>query len=129
MVNRRLMLAAFGVVAVLAMGRSAIAWTTSRTMLLTFSGPVGLPGVTLAAGTYAFELQTPGGSRDVVRVQSNDRSKMYFLGFTHRVSRPAGLPENSAISFGETPAGIPPRIAIWYPTGAMDGHQFLYKTR
>lgn len=129
MVNRRLMLAAFGVVAVLAMGGSAIAWSSARTMSLTFSGPVGLPGVTLAAGTYAFELAGPGAGLDIVRVQSNDRSKIYFMGFTRRVSRPAGLPEDRAISLSETPAGIPPRILTWYPTGTMDGHQFLYKTR
>jgi len=129
MVNRRLMLAALGVVAVLAMGGSAIAWSSARTMSLTFSGPVGLPGVTLGTGTYLFENAAPQTGSDIVRVQSTDRSKLYFLGFTRRVSRPAALPEDRAIELGETSAGIPPRILIWYPTGTMDGHEFLYKKR
>ena len=129
MVNRRLMLVAFGVVAVLAMGGSAIAWSSAKTMSLTFGSPVGLPGVTLGTGTYLFELASPVASLNIVRVQSKDRSKIYFWGFARRVSRPARLPEDRAIELSETSAGIPPRILIWYPTGAMDGHQFLYKTR
>ena len=33
--------------------------TLEKTMYLTFSGPVRLPGVTLAAGTYEFEIANP----------------------------------------------------------------------
>jgi len=114
-------------VAVLAMAGTAIAWSSARTMNVKFSSPVGLPGVTLGTGTYLFDVV--GMGLDVVRVRSKDRLKQYFLGHTHRVDRPAGLPEDRAIAFGETPAGTPRRILIWYPTGIMDGYQFTYKTR
>jgi hypothetical protein len=56
---------------------------------LTFSGPVGLPGVTLPGGTYTFEM-IPLHS-DIVRVLSRDGLRVYFTGFTARVARPAGL--------------------------------------
>ena len=44
----------------------------TRPNYLTFNKSVALPGVTLAAGSYTFELGDPG-TLDVVRVSSRDR--------------------------------------------------------
>src|SRR3982074_1203969 len=58
---------------------------------LTFSKEVSLPGVTLAPGTYVFEVANPLSSSNVVRVRSKeDYRHVYFTGFTYRIDRPAG---------------------------------------
>ena len=92
---------------------------------LTFSAPFALPGVTLPAGTYTFELAVPG-SYDVVRVMSRDRRQLYLTAFTKRVDRPHGLPANRQIVFQEAPAGVAMPIKTWFPIGQPIGHEFIY---
>jgi hypothetical protein len=99
----------------------------SRLTYLTFSGPVGLPGVTLPAGTYRFELADPNVSLNIVRVRSKAGSTIYFMGFTDRVERPDGLPAGPHISLGEVPRGTPAPITAWYPEGDKFGHLFRYR--
>jgi hypothetical protein len=91
---------------------------------LTFSGPVGLPGVTLAAGTYVFELTDP--SARIVRVLSRDGSHLYFTGFTLDTRRPAGMSRDRSVALGEARPGVAPRITAWYPISESSGHQFIY---
>ena len=98
---------------------------SERTVQLTFSKPIALPGVTLGAGTYIFERAAPLSSSEVVRVSSQDRRHVYFAGFTLLVEKPRGL--NSPITFGEAPAGSPVPIREWYPTGTSTGHRFIYR--
>jgi hypothetical protein len=102
--------------------------TLNRTMYVTFSGRVQLPGVTLDAGTYVFELADPIDAWDVVRVLSRRRDRVYFQGFTQRVERPAGLRRNQVVALGEAAKGIPAPILIWYPEGESTGRQFIYPT-
>jgi hypothetical protein len=111
-------------------GVSAHVWTdASRLNLLTFSGPVALPGVTLGAGTYAFDLLNADSGANVVRVQSKDRRHTYFMGLTNRINRPAGMRSDAFVTLGEVSRGAVPPIVAWYP-GGDDGRQFLYsKTR
>lgn len=118
----------FGVMVVaLATAWSVNAGPTLQTNYLTFRAPFGLPGVSLPAGTYVFEMADTNGSRDVVTVASRDGSKHYFMGFTRELRRPAGLPANQSIVFGEGPSDAPARIAAWYPTGGQAGREFLYE--
>src|SRR5262245_55516396 len=63
-------------------GRAA-STAASQTNHLTFPGPVGLPGLTLPAGSYTFQLIPL--HPDIVRVLSRDGSRVYFTGFTMRV--------------------------------------------
>lgn len=91
---------------------------------LTFSGPVGLPGVTLAAGTYVFELAN-SNSR-IVRVLSRNGSNLYFTGFTRDVRRPAGTSANRSVTFAEARPGAAARIMAWYPVSGSSGHEFIY---
>jgi hypothetical protein len=125
MVHRKSVLAACSVAIVVLMSASGDAWVASRTNHLTFTGPVALPGVTLARGTYTFELASPT-NLDVVRVLSRDGSKLYFIGLTTSVLRPAGMPADRLVSIGEAPAGVPRPITAWYPLGQPTGHQFIY---
>lgn len=102
----------------------AASMVASRTNHLTFSGPVGLPGVTLPRGTYTFELIPL--HPDIVRVLSRDGSQLYFTGLARQVRRPAGLPADRIVTLLETPRGVAPRINAWYPMGGSIGHQFIY---
>jgi len=91
---------------------------------LTFSGPVALPGVTLAAGTYTFEAGPLDTDPNIVRVLTRDRRRVLYTGFTTPVSRPPG--RVPAVVFGEAPAGQAMKILVWYPTHGNIGHQFQH---
>jgi hypothetical protein len=99
----------------------------ARTTDLTFRGAVALPGAEQRAGTYIFELADPNVSHDIVRVLSRDRRRVYLTAFTQSVARPANLRPNQMIAFGEVRPGEAPRIAVWYPIGNEDGHEFVYR--
>ena len=116
-------------VALLAIGLAAPlhAWFTEhRTMYVTFGGPVALPGVALARGTYIFELAAPQRDPTLVRVLSRDRSTVYFMAFTHLVPRPADRRART-VSLGEPAAGRPAPVIAWYPEGDSNGRRFLYR--
>lgn len=126
MVNRKSVLTACSAaIVVLVMTASGDAWA-SRTNHLTFTGPVALPGVTLARGTYIFEMASPT-SLDVVRVLSRDRSKVHFMGLTTPIQRPASMPADRLVSLGEAPAGTAAPITAWYPLGHSTGNKFIYE--
>ena len=85
-----------------------------------------LPGVTLPAGTYIFEVVNPNGGSDVVIVRSRDRIEAVCLQFTRAVYRPQSGNMEATITFGETPAGTPPPVKAWYPQSETLGREFLY---
>jgi hypothetical protein len=105
---------------------SAAAVLSNRLEYLTFSGPVGLPGVTLAGGTYAFEVANPVASADIIRVRNRATNEVVFLGFTHRAERPRGMRGDRSVLLGESPRGVAAPILAWYPTGDLLGHEFVY---
>jgi len=92
---------------------------------LTFSGPVQLPGVTLPAGTYRFELADPDTSRRIIRVSDKDGSKSYgmFLSISDRKLEPA---DNPVVMFKETPSGVPQAVQAWFYPGETYGYEFAY---
>ena len=108
----------------LAPGAGAV--DASKTTYLTFSRPVALPGVSLGAGTYIFEIANPDTSANVVRVMSRDRSIAYFMGFTRPVERPHGMKREQSVSLGEAAAGVAPPITAWWPQFESTGRQFVY---
>ena len=94
---------------------------------LTFSGAVRLPGVTLEAGSYIFEVADLASSSDLIRVRNKTTYRVVFLGFTIPIDRPAGLRRHQSVVFGEAPRGVPPPIVAWYPLGESRGHEFVHK--
>jgi hypothetical protein len=94
--------------------------------LLTFSGPVALPGVVLAAGTYSFEVPDVAFSPSFVRVRSKDGRQIYLSQYAIIVDRPdtAAVPH---VTFGEAAAGSARPIQAWFPIGERSGRQFIYK--
>jgi len=121
-------MAAFGVALGLVLVTSVgAASEEKRTAYLTFSGPVGLPGVVLPAGTYIFEVPDPNMSWDIVRVTNRQRSQVYFTAFTDRVERRAEMRGETGITFAEPEAGRVRKVAAWYPRGEPVGHEFIYR--
>ncbi len=104
---------------------SSVMLNTTR---LTFSGPVRLPGVTLIAGTYLFE-RVEVTNPDVIAVRSGDRMKVYYMGYTRRTDRPAGLAPGRFVTIAEGPRDTVPAIEAWYPEGDRYGHAFVYPGR
>jgi hypothetical protein len=122
MFNRRIAVAA--VVAFVIGIAATQAASFHRTNYLTFSGPVSLPGVTLAAGTYTFEAGPSDSDPSIVRVTTRNGRMALYQGFTTPVSRPRG--NVPMVTFGEAPTGQATPIKVWYPTQGGIGHQFRY---
>ena len=127
MTHRFSWLTTFGLVLGIAAGAASVnATTATRLTYVTFNGPVALPGVTLAAGTYTFELADPIGASAVVAVRDRTRTKQYFMGFTQRIDRPGGLSREASVSFGEASRGRAKPIVAWYPPDSTTGMKFIY---
>jgi hypothetical protein len=92
---------------------------------LTFIGPVQIPGTTLPAGTYMFELADPDTSRHVVRVSSQDGAKTFGLFMTIPNDRLQPASDN-IVMFAERRAGAPRAIQVWYYPGDSTGEEFVY---
>lgn len=92
---------------------------------LTFSGPVQIPGTTLPAGTYLFQLADPDNARHVVEVASKDGTKIYGMFITIPNDR-LDTPDNNVVMFSESPAGTPQAIEAWWYPGDRMGEEFVY---
>jgi hypothetical protein len=125
-VNRNVALV-LGIVAIITVFAGAMASATSLTKAtyLTFSGPVALPGVTLSAGEYLFELADPYSTRKVVRVTNRLRSRVYLTAITRPVPRPGGL-RDGLVTLGEARPGSPRPITAWFPENESVGYGFIY---
>jgi hypothetical protein len=110
----------------LVVAASGHAWGFNHENRLTFSAPVALPGVVLAAGSYSFGVASPT-ALDVVVVRNPQSGKVLYMGFTTTVTRPRNLSKDAAIVFGEVAASQARPIATWYEIGEPTGHQFLYQ--
>jgi hypothetical protein len=128
MVNRILAAAAVGVLLIGIAARpskAANAWANSEHReYLTFSAPIALPGVVLAAGTYVFELPTES-AHQIVRVSSKDGKQIYFTRYTREVRRPnkGAVPH---VTFGEAAPNAARPVNTWFPQGQESGRQFIY---
>ena len=96
----------------------------------TFSQPVELPKTTLPAGTYFFQLMDSSSNRHIVKVMSQDRTKLYATLMAipyYSTDRPSDEPQ---VRFLETPAanGVAASNAIklWFYPGNTVGHEFIW---
>jgi len=92
---------------------------------LTFDRPVALPGVTLSAGRYIFEL--PSLDPSIVRVSSRDGSRVFLTAFTRVVNRPREIGSDQHVTLGEAPPGQPTPIHAWYLASDATGREFIYR--
>ena len=91
----------------------------------TFSKPFQLPGKTLPAGKYRFELADPQESRRVVRVSNEDGTKQLAMLQTvqYTMRDPA---KDAIVMFGEAPASEPVAVQTFVYPGETIGFEFIY---
>jgi hypothetical protein len=121
----RLKIMAAAGVAALCLSMPAHADENNKLTYLSFSKPVQLPGVTLPAGRYRFELADPIESRRVIKVESEDGKQQLAMLLTlqNQVTEPAKDP---LVLFGETPEGQPEAVKAWFYPGESTGFEFVY---
>jgi hypothetical protein len=109
--------------AMFAPGARADEW--DKKTILTFSGPVQIPGVTLPAGSYVFKLADIQGNRHVVQVFDKDEKKLYttLLSVPNDRLEPADKP---IVLFSERATGSPQAVKVWYYPGDRIGDEFVY---
>jgi hypothetical protein len=109
--------------AVMAPGARADDW--NKKTILTFSGPVQLPGATLPAGSYVFKLADIPGNRHVVQVFDKDEKKIFttMLAVPNQRMKPSDKP---IVLFSERASGSPQAVKVWYYPGDTIGNEFVY---
>ncbi|HMF96989.1 MAG TPA: hypothetical protein VKE96_21970 [Vicinamibacterales bacterium] len=97
----------------------------NKKTILTFSGPVQVPGATLPAGSYVFKLADIPGNRHVVQVFNKDETKIYttILAIPNERLEPTDKP---VVLFAERARGTPQAVKVWYYPGVRTGDEFVY---
>jgi LPXTG-motif cell wall-anchored protein len=101
----------------------ADAW--NQKTIITFSGPVEIPGQVLPPGTYVFKLMDSQSDRNIVEVFNKNQDHVYgtFLAIPDYRLKPSGKP---IITFEERAAGAPEAVKAWFYPGDNYGHEFVY---
>src|SRR5205823_4972109 len=97
---------------------------TNQRTIFTFSEAVTIPGHTLPAGKYDFELADTS-DRHIIRVFESGGTKLIATVMaipSYKLDR-ADRPE---LRFMETPADMPPAIQTWWYAAETTGHEFIY---
>ena len=123
MTNKSVRIGCAAAALALTVAGSVMALGVNHENKLTFSRPVALPGVVLPAGSYTFNVASDT-ALDVVVVRNG--TKVFYMGFTGTVHRPASMLKTAAITLGEAPASEAPPITAWYEIGGTIGHEFRY---
>ena len=112
-------------VLVVAASSSARADQWNDRTVLTFSAPVMIPGATLPAGKYVFELADAKANRHLVRVRKESDNSL--IATTQAVpSRRAEASDDIVLQFNPTDSGAAPAIQAWFYPGSRYGHEFVY---
>jgi hypothetical protein len=101
----------------------------NRKTVITFSGPVEVPGSgaqILPAGTYVFKVTDSLSDRHIVQIFNQDE--------THVFTTILAIPRNrvkvtseTVITFRERPAGEPEALRTWYYPNRVTGDEFVYE--
>ena len=104
---------------------NALADEWNKKTILTFSGPVQIPGATLPAGSYVFKLADLSGNRHVVQVFDKDEKKIYttMMAIPNERMEPSDKP---VVLFSERASGSPQAVKVWYYPGERIGNEFVY---
>jgi hypothetical protein len=113
----------------LAPGAKADGW--DKRTVVTFSGPVEIPGVhlkgwgVLPAGTYVFRVLDSQTDRHIVQIFSKDEKVCYATILSvpnYRIKATS----KTVITFRERPAGEPEALRAWFYPGMNSGEEFVY---
>jgi hypothetical protein len=100
----------------------------NRETVVTFSGPVEVPGVgaqILPAGTYVFKIFDSQSDRHIVQIFNQDKTHV----FTTILAIPnyrLHATDKTVITFRERPAGQPEALRAWFYPGREWGEEFVY---
>jgi hypothetical protein len=103
----------------------------NRKTVMTFSGPVEIPGVhlkgwsVLPAGTYVFKIMDSQSDRHIVQIFSQDEKTVYatILSIPNYRLHATG---KTVVTFRERPAGEPEALRAWFYPGENYGEEFVY---
>ena len=107
---------------------SATAGEWDRKTVITFSGPIEVPGVgaqILPAGTYVFKVLDSQSDRHIVQILNQDETHVFttILAIPTRRLHPT---DKTVITFRERPAGEPEALRAWFYPGRESGDEFVY---
>ena len=104
---------------------NAAASEWNKKTIVTFSGPVEIPGKALGAGTYVFKLMDSPSNRNIVQIYDKDEQLLIttVLAVPDYRLRPTG---KTVINFDERPSNSPEAVKAWFYPGDMFGQQFVY---
>src|SRR3954470_5424589 len=103
----------------------------NRKTVITFSGPVEIPGVhlkgwgVLPAGTYVFKILDSQSNRHIVQIFNADETTIYATIFAIPNYRLQAT-DKTVITFRERPAGQPEALRAWFYPGKNWGEEFVY---
>jgi len=88
----------------------------NKETVLTFSGPVEIPGQVLPAGTYVFKLADSQSNRDIVQVFSEDQKHLLatIMAIPDYRNEPA---DKTIVTFKERQSGSPEALRSWFYPG------------
>jgi hypothetical protein len=115
--------------AILAPSAKADAW--NRKTVVTFSGPVEIPGVhlkgwsVLPAGTYVFKILDSQSDRHIVQIFNKEETTVYATILAIPNYRLKAT-DKTVITFRERPAGQPEALRAWFYPGRNWGEEFVY---
>lgn len=93
--------------------------------ILTFSGPVQVPGAILGPGAYVIRRTNPGGNPDIVSFLNRDENHVYATVIAIPTERPKPA-DKTVVTFAETRIGSPEALKKWYYPGDLTGEEFVY---
>ena len=103
----------------------------NRKTVITFSGPVEIPGVhlkgwaVLPAGTYVFKVLDSQSDRHIIQIFSQDQKTVYATILAIPNYRLKAT-DKTVITFRERPAGEPEALRAWFYPGRNWGEEFVY---
>ena len=103
----------------------------NRKTVMTFSGPVEIPGVHLTgwgilpAGTYVFKILDSHSDRHIVQIFNKDETAIYDTILAIPNYRLKAT-DTTVITFSERPAGEPEALRAWFYPGRNWGEEFVY---
>jgi hypothetical protein len=115
--------------AMLAPNANADAW--NRKTVITFDGPVEIPGVhlqgwsVLPAGTYVFKMLDSQSDRHIVQIFNEDETTVYATILAIPNYRLKAT-DKTVMTFSERPAGQPEALRAWFYPGRNWGEEFVY---
>jgi hypothetical protein len=115
--------------AVFSPGAAADDW--NRKTVMTFSGPVEIPGVhlkgwgILPAGTYVFRILDSQSERHIVQIFNETETQVYATIIAIPNYRLKAT-DKTVVTFRERPAGQPEALRAWFYPGRNWGEEFVY---